>query len=184
MKELFTVLQDRTVRFDGISVLHPEQVERFLLHGLQPRQLRVSELTQEIQDFNASVAAEDRVHVAGPEPMSFDMTWLIPEKYLKLDVEEYVLAVFGDRLPTLAYDDAQTEVAINRVAQELAEFERRGLFDLLRVIIYVLDRFKETNQVFGVGRGSSCASFILFLLGLHLVDPVLFDVPLEEFMHD
>ena len=87
-------------------------------------------------------------------------------------------------MPGLAYGDSQTEVAINRVAQELAEFERRGLFDLLRVMIYVLDRFRETNQVYGVGRGSSCASFILFLLGLHVVDPVKFEVPLEEFMHD
>lgn len=184
MKELFTVLEDRTVRFDGISVLHPEQVERFLLHGLQPKQLRVSELTQGIQDFNSAVAVEDRVQAVASEPMSFDMTWLIPEQYLKLDVEEHVLAVFGERLPGLAYDDTQTEIAVNRVAQELAEFERRGLFDLLRVIIYVLDRFRESKQVFGVGRGSSCASFILFLLGLHVVDPVVFDVPLEEFMHD
>ena len=91
---------------------------------------------------------------------------------------------FGNKLPMLNYTPTQIELAVNRVARELAEFERRGLFDLLRVIIYVMDRFSETNQVYGVGRGSSCASFILFLLGLHAVDPILFDVDLEEFMHD
>lgn len=184
MRELFVELAERTLRFDGVSLLHPEQVELFLLRGLKPAQIRVTELTPELEAFNQHVKADDRLSDQLLEPISFDMTWLIPQKYLELDVEQHVSVVFGERLPSLAYDSAQTEIAIARVAQELEEFERRGLFDLLRVIIYVLDRFKETGQVYGVGRGSSCASFVLFLLGLHVVDPVVFDVPLEEFMHD
>lgn len=184
MKDLFTELAERTLRFDGVSLLHPEQVERFLLRGLKPSQIRVTELNPELESFNTNVTADERLSTELVEPMSFKMTWQLPKEYLTLNVEQHVLAVFEERLPGLAYDATQTEIAINRVAQELSEFEKRGLFDLLRVIVYVLDRFKEAGQVYGVGRGSSCASFVLFLLGLHVVDPVKFEIPLEEFMHD
>lgn len=183
MKDLFVELAERTLRFDGVSLLHPNQVELFLLRGLKPSQIRVTEITPEIEHFNANVPAAERLN-DDLLPVTFTLTWKLPPKYLSLDVEQHVLEVFGDRLPGLAYDSAQTEIAINRVARELEEFRTRGLFDLLRVIVYILDRFRETGQVYGVGRGSSCASFILFLLGLHVVDPVRFDVPLEEFMHD
>jgi DNA polymerase III alpha subunit len=184
MKELFVELADRTLRFDGVSLLHPNQVQDFLLRGLKPSQIRVTELTDELQTFNANVPANERISAELLEPVSFDLTWRLPAKYLSLDVEQHVSVVFGERLPGLAYDSAQTELAITRVALELEEYRKRGLFDLLRVMIYVLDRFRETGQVYGVGRGSSCASFVLFLLGLHVVDSIRFSVPMEEFFHD
>ena len=184
MKELFVELAERTLRFDGISVLHPEQVELFLLRGLKPSHIRVTELTPELEHFNQNVPSGERLSTEVLEPIEFDLTWKLPAKYLSLDVEQHVLAVFGERLPHLAYDSTQTEAAINRVALELAEFERRELFDMLRVIVYVLDRFKETGQVYGVGRGSSCASYVLFLLGLHVVDAIRFDVDIGEFLHE
>lgn len=184
MKELFTELNDRTLRFDGVSLLHPEQVEQFLLRGLKPSQIRVTELSPDILHFNANVPASERISDQLHEPVSFSFAWKMPAEYLSLDIDQHVLAVFEERLPSLEYSDLQIEMAITRVARELDEFKKRGLTNLLRVIIYILDRFKETGQVYGVGRGSSCASFILFLLGLHVVDPVKYEVPLEEFMHD
>jgi DNA polymerase III alpha subunit len=179
----FTELSDRVLRFDGVSILEPEQLQDFLMRGVQPAELRVTELTPEVEQFNALVSQFDRISDGLNETVVYDLTWQLPEPYLSLDVVEHVQVVFGERLPGLAYNSAQTELAITRVARELEEFETRGLNELLRTIIYVLARFKETGQVFGVGRGSSCASFILFLLGLHVVDPIKFDVPLEEFMH-
>jgi DNA polymerase III alpha subunit len=184
MRELLTELNDRVLRFDGVSIVEPDQVEALLRRGAIPSQLRVVYETPEIEAFNRQVSLAERLMEFEPEPLSFKFTWQLPPEFLSLDVEEHVSVVFGERLPALGYDSAQTETAITRVAQELGEFKRRGLDDLLRTIIYVLHRFKETNQVWGVGRGSSCASFILFLLGLHVVDPIKFDVPLEEFMHD
>ena len=184
MKTLTTKLNDRILRFDGVSIIQPDQVEQFLLRGLKPSQMRVEDLTLELIHFNTNVAADERISDKVEEPISFSFAWKIPKEYQTLDVEQHVLAVFGERLPSLAYSDSQTEIAIARVAQELEEFTKRGLTNLLRTIIYVLDTFRETGQVFGVGRGSSCASFILFLLGLHAVDPVKYEVPLEEFMHD
>ena len=185
MKELWTALDDRVLRYDGVSIVDPEQVVDLFMRGLQPNQLRVTAIGDDELQFNAQVADTDKLRVftdAGPISLNFD--WQLPPEYLTLDVEQHVSVVFGERLPGLAYDSAQTETAINRVALELSEFERRGLTDLLRVIIFVLARFRESGQVYGVGRGSSCASFVLFLLGLHVVDPIRYNVPLEEFMHD
>lgn len=184
MKELWTELNNRVLRYDGVSIIEPERLASFLFRGIQPAQLRLTELDEDSRLFNANTAQSEQLKVFDIEPVNLTFNWLVPPEYLSLDVEQHVLAVFGERLPALAYSDSQTEKAILRVAQELAEFQRRGLTDLLRVIIFVLARFKETGQVYGVGRGSSCASFVLFLLGLHVVDPIKYDVDLEEFMHD
>lgn len=183
MKELSVELNDRILRFDGVSIVPPEFVADFFLKGLTPDQLRLSSVTNETESFNAQ-AGDDALELNQDEPISFQFKWQVPSKYLELNIEEHVSVVFGDRLPGLAYNHTQTEQAITRVARELEEFSQRGLDDLLRVIIYVLDRFRETGQVYGVGRGSSCASFVLFLLGLHVVDSIKFNVPLEEFFHD
>lgn len=182
MNNLSVELNDRTLRFDGVSIIPPEFVADFLLRGITPAQLRLESTTSETDLFNSW--AGDVLQVARQEPVNFSYSWKLPPKYLALDVQEYVSVVFGERLPALEYDHTQTEQAILRVALELEEFSKRGLNDLLRVIIFVLDRFRETGQIYGVGRGSSCASFILFLLGLHVVDPIKFGVSLEEFFHD
>lgn len=184
MRELRVELTDRTLRFDGVSVLQPAQVEAALRRGLTPAQVRVTALTPELDAFNALVAPTEQLRLDAAEPVTFDFTWQLPPQYLALDVEQHVLGAFEARLPGLAYDATLTEAAITRVALELEEYRARGLFDLLRVIVYVLDRLRETNQLYGVGRGSSCASYVLFLLGLHAVDAVRHAVPLEEFFHD
>ena len=184
MKELLTKLNDRILRFDGVSIIEANQVQDLLLRGAKPAQLRVLVETPEVLQFNQNVADTDRLQEFMVQPINFKFDWKLPREYLSLDVDQHVSEVFGERLAGLKYDSAQCDAAITRVALELQGFRARGLYDLLRVIIYVLHRFRETGQVWGVGRGSSCASYILFLLGLHVVDPIVFDVPLEEFMHD
>lgn len=183
MKEFLTALNDRVLRFDGVSVIEPDQVEELLRSGGNPANIRVLFTTPAIEQFNANVIQAEQLKEFEPEPITLQFNWNIPQEFLSLDIDEHVSTVFGKRLSTLKYDSAQTEIAIARVVRELSEFKHRGLDDLLRTIIFILHKFSETNQVWGVGRGSSCASFILFLLGLHVVDPIRFDVPIEEFFH-
>ena len=184
MRELLTELNDRVLRFDGVSIVDPENLEGLLLRGAMPNKLRTTTTTTTVEQYNALVPDHEKIREFELEPILFTYGWLLPPKYLSLDIEEHMSVVFGERLPSLKYDSAQTEIAITRVTLELQKFRERGLYDLLRVIVFVLDRFRETGQIWGVGRGSSCASLILFLLGLHVVDPIKFDVPLEEFFHD
>jgi len=49
-------------------------------------------------------------------------------------------------------------------------------------LIYVLDVMREKKVIWGVGRGSSCSSYLLYLLGLHEVDPVKYDVEFTDFI--
>ena len=69
-----------------------------------------------------------------------------------------------------------------RTCEELAEYDRRNMFDLLKYMVYLVDFMRENNIVWGVGRGSSVASYVLYLIGVHKVDSVQFDLDYHEFM--
>ena len=97
--------------------------------------------------------------------------WFMPEKYKKLDVVAH--------LYNLCKGDDER---FRRVNEELAEFERRGMFDLLRYIIYLVDFMRENNIVWGVGRGSSVASYVLYLIGIHKIDSIQFGLDWREFL--
>ena len=65
---------------------------------------------------------------------------------------------------------------------ELKEFEVRGLFDMLRYMIYLVDVMRENNIVWGVGRGSSVASYVLYLIGIHRINPLDYDLNWRDFL--
>ena len=67
-------------------------------------------------------------------------------------------------------------------AEELAEFEEHGMLDLLRYMIYLVDFMRENNIVWGVGRGSSVASYVLYLLDVHKVDSFKYNLDYKEFL--
>ena len=95
----------------------------------------------------------------------------MPEKYKKLDIYNYIL----DKCP-----DEPKEMA--RVCEEMHEYEKRGLFNLLRFLVYLIDVMRENNMVWGVGRGSSVASYVLYLIGVHKINPIQYQLSWQEFM--
>jgi DNA polymerase III alpha subunit len=56
------------------------------------------------------------------------------------------------------------------------------LFDLLRYLKYLVDTLKSNNMIWGVGRGSSVASYVLYLLGVHKIDSMFYDLDITEFL--
>ena len=58
----------------------------------------------------------------------------------------------------------------------------RGFLDVLRLMCYIRDKFIQNNVIWGVGRGSSVASYLLYLLGIHLIDPLKYDLDIHEFL--
>lgn len=184
MRDLKTELNDRTLRYDGVNIVAPAQVPALLMYGIPPDQIKVTVADEDVCMFNANVAAADRILVAGNEPISIPLRWVIPAKYLEIDLTEYVIAVYENCAKKLNYTSSELDHAENRIVAELAEIERRGMVEFVKTVIFIIDEFRKANVVWGVGRGSSCASYILFLLGLHLVDPVRFDIPMDEFFHD
>lgn len=172
-----TKLRDRELRYDGVSIVKPEDTPKFLMSGLEPADLRVTAIDQDVERFNEQLPFE-ALQLATEEPLTLRYSWKLPQKYLELDVDTHMFELLNQ-----ASTPYPKEQAVARVQLELREFKLRGLVDLLRTIIYVMDVFREKQVVWGVGRGSSCASYVLFLLGLHVVDPILYEVDLEEFMH-
>jgi DNA polymerase III alpha subunit len=68
------------------------------------------------------------------------------------------------------------------VGKELLLYQKRDMFVLLQYLKYLVDTMRANNIVWGVGRGSSVASFVLFLLGVHKINSLYYDLPIEEFL--
>ena len=95
--------------------------------------------------------------------------WFMPDSYKEIDIEKFVL-------------DACTKEEYKQRAQiELEEFSKRNLTMLLKQVKYIVDTLRKNNIVWGVGRGSSVASLVLHILGVHKIDPIKYDIPLNEF---
>lgn len=96
--------------------------------------------------------------------------WFMPEEYKQLDIAEYVL--------NLCQNDAE----LQRCGQELLMFQERGLFNLLRYLKYIVDLMTQNRLIWGVGRGSSVASFVLYKLRVHRIDSLYYDLDPAEFL--
>ena len=97
-------------------------------------------------------------------------TWHMPEEFKIINIEQHVLA--------LCHNDAET----NRVNMELKMFNDRELYSMLRFLIYLVDYFRSNKYVWGVGRGSAVSSYVLYLLGVHKVDSIKYNLSIEEFL--
>jgi len=97
-------------------------------------------------------------------------TWHMPEAYRQLDIAELVIGM------------CDSEEKLQRVAHELLLYQERGLFDLLRYLKYLVDVMRDNHVIWGVGRGSSVASYVLYLLGVHRIDSMYYDLDAEEFL--
>ena len=182
---LLVELDDRLLRYDGVSIVHPDNVAMLMCHGLLPSQIQVTEADEQVLQFNTQVDDIDALKVFDKnESFEVDFKWNIPEEYTSIDLDAFVINLFENKLNTLSYSDDELNRASTRIADELDEFKTRGMEMFLKTIIFILDSMRNSNVVWGVGRGSSCASYILFLLDLHKVDCIKFDIPMEEFFHD
>ena len=97
--------------------------------------------------------------------------WFMPEEYKTLNVYDYVMNKAGDDLAEL-----------ERVEEELAQFKVRGMDNLLRYMVYLVDYMRENGIVWGVGRGSSVASYVLYLIGVHRINSIQYDLDWREFL--
>ena len=96
--------------------------------------------------------------------------WLMPEKYKTMDIAKFVL------------DQCKNEEELQRAGTELLLFQQREMFMLLRYLKYLVDTMRKNNIVWGVGRGSSVASFVLFLIGVHKINSLYYDLSITEFI--
>jgi DNA polymerase III alpha subunit len=96
--------------------------------------------------------------------------WHMPDEYKNLDIAEWVLS------------QCKTDAELQRVGHELMLFLDRNLFPLLQYLLYLVETMRKHNIVWGVGRGSSVSSYVLFLIGVHKIDALYFDLSIEDFL--
>ncbi len=96
--------------------------------------------------------------------------WHMPEKYYQIDVKQWLL------------DKTETEEERDRVLIEYNLFEKKKFIKVLQFLIYFVDTLRANNIVWGVGRGSSVSSFCLFLIGVHKINPLLYNLDVTEFL--
>ena len=139
----------------------------FLVEDPQEFNKSRSELHADVPNLFGYVTLTDSV---GEFDTRFQKRWHMPDDYKNLDIAEYVLGL------------CKSEHELQRVGQELLLFQERDAFDLLRYLKYLVDTLRKNNIVWGVGRGSSVASYVLFLLGVHKIDSLYYNLDIEEFL--
>ena len=180
-RNLFTSLKDRVLFFDGDTVITPDQVYEFAEQEAHARggNLCVTESTQEIENFNSLVESAAQI-IVKQDFRELDLDWNIPEDYLNIDLEQYLADKLGAEIDDMSYNDAV--IRAYRVKEELEVYESLDLLPVLRVIIYVINRLCSYKVVWGIGRGSCVASYVLYLIGVHDVDSVLYELDYTDFL--
>ena len=147
-------LQDPTCKLNNVLVDNQIEFNDFL--SLE----NIPNLTQYI-NLNISLAEFDKQN---------QTKWQMPAEYYKLDIAKWVL------------DQCKNESELQRAGDELIKFQERNMFVLLQYLKYLVDTMRSNNILWGVGRGSSVASFVLFLIGIHRINSLYYDLSIDEFL--
>jgi DNA polymerase III alpha subunit len=154
--DIFKVLyQGKLTNLKDITVDYSEDIEQLeQTAGFTFQRFNEQLDSISMEDFDAALQSD----------------WFMPLEYRDFDVEDWCL------------QRCTTDEQRNRVMDEIDAFEDRGMIPLLQWCKHFVDTCNENNIVWGVGRGSSVASFVLFLLGVHQVDSVKYNLDWQEFL--
>jgi len=142
-----------------------ELVQGVLRHG--PEILNHCLTSDDLSNYLDRLNNERLLYPTPPKEIN-SKHWFIPNNYCPNLVE-------------FLYSQCKNLEQTQRVDQELELFIKNGMYDLLHVMKYVVDTLRENNVVWGVGRGSSVASYVLHLIGVHKIDSIKYNIPIEEF---
>lgn len=166
-------LKDRTLWYDGTNQVTPDNVPSLFLLNVPQEKIVVTELNADIELFNSiSDIPISSEKTANSIP---EMVWQIPKSFSEINLDDFVASKIAEKGLSNEY--------VERARIELIEVKRLNVEMLFRTMIYIVHRLQAEKKVWGVGRGSSCASLVLHLIGVHEVDPVKYKIPLEEFFH-
>lgn len=135
------------------------------------------------ESYNASVAqihadftSLQKYHRSDLDVDEFDQQcqakWFMPDEYQNFDIAKWIL------------DQCKDQAELQRAGHELLLFQEKNLLPLLCYLKYLVDTMRKHSIVWGVGRGSSVASFVLYLIGVHKINSLYYDLPIEEFLKD
>ena len=145
-------------------------------HGPDILENLIVKQDNEIQKFNElsnNLISVQDTHTKWNSLESFDIAnqqnWFMPDEYQNMDIEGFLVSV----CPKENYQ---------RLIDELQEYRSRNMLDLLRWLKYFVDTLRAKNIVWGVGRGSSVASYVLYLIGVHKINSIKHKLDWKEFL--
>lgn len=175
---LNTKLHNRTLWYDGESSFDPthlqDLVQRYPIKY-------VDYVTDEVKSYNKHVKKTEELQIKNACGV-FNNDWQLPDEYLQLDVIDYVLSKHDAIIRGLS--DSEIYKRDRRLSRELVMYRDKGLLGVLRTIIYIINRLTTTGVVWGIGRGSSVSSYVLYVIGAHDVDSYAYDLDINDFLHE
>jgi DNA polymerase III alpha subunit len=184
-KIMKSILKDRVLWYDGEITFTSDQLLDFIVGGgVIEDKIHIAALDEEVIKFK-KLHPSVKLNVKR-ELDHVDQTWNIPDSYKDININKYVQARFVDLInkrEETGKDFSENEVMerLNRIETELELYKEYDMDIIIKAIIYIIDVFKNNGVVWGTGRGSSCSSYILYLIGLHSVDSVKYELDLNEF---
>lgn len=158
---------------------HGDDAVELLMRGHDLTTLLIED-GEVIAEYNQACRAHDKLNaiippIPTPDTPEVDTarrvaTWFIPDEFRAIAVRERLLAM------------CQHDAAIARVNLEMDQFEARGMVPVLQLMFFLVDHCRTHGIVWGVGRGSSVASYCLFLIGVHKCDSLHYNLDITEFL--
>ena len=99
----------------------------------------------------------------------------MPQKYKDMDLNAYLAQ-------ELVNHNMATDQYTVRLVEELDEYAKRDMLDILKFLVYLMGICRDNSIVTGIGRGSSVSSLVLYLIGVHYIDPVKYNLSYKEFL--
>ena len=169
-------LHNRSIHADGTVVCSQAALIELLYSGEDISGLFCDTPDDEQEWCAAAKICDDSqsgpVHTTQPAFSDVDWraNWLTPEPFASIDVLDWCIS------------QCSTEQEIQRVKMEISEMQQRNMISLVRHLIYCVDIWRKSGIVWGVGRGSSVCSFVLFLVGINRINPLEYDLDLREWL--
>jgi len=142
---------------------HDDLLQAILVEDtVETRKLKEHYPIKLASEFESAISVEDFDKICQND-------WFIPDEYKNMDIEGFLVYV----CPKENYQ---------RLIEELQEFRARNMLDLLRWLKYFVDTCRANKIVWGVGRGSSVASYVLYLIGVHRIDSLKYNLDWRDFL--
>lgn len=175
---LSTELNGRTLWFDGASSYDPSILSKVArMYNVE----HVDYIDESVRKYNQMVSKEQELTVK-TDCKPLDYKWNVPDEYKTLDIVEYISE--KHLLITANMDEDECIERDIRLATELKLFKKHGLFDVLRTVIFIINKLTTEDVVWGVGRGSSVSSYVLYVIGVHDVDSFMYDLDINDFISE
>lgn len=170
-------LSNRSILHDGTVICDSDALVEVLYSGNSVQGTFCKDLEDQIEwdrankdsdtDLSGPVFADKSMY----DGIDWYNHWLTPEPYASMDLQAWCL------------EKCQTDQETNRVIDEIQEYESRNMIPIMKHLLYCVDTWRKHNVVWGVGRGSSVCSFVLYLIGINRINPLKFNLDLDEWLH-